>query len=194
MQATDIAESVAMPSRATIDALYNRIEQEKVKSVSGKYFIQESKLREFFTAAIIDRAVAELICDAPERLSLSKKIQQDGTIVFAILVSMGKADYIVCFRNHECLDRRLPISEELAKEVVPAFGVSFAREFQWQFLPYVFEQDMHDYHREVSEVGRIFPFVDLVEKIADGGFGEVTKSTIPTPLQHFFNSKVCRFV
>ena len=183
-----------MPSRATIDALYNRIEQDKVESVSGKYFIQESNLREIFTPAIIDRAVAELICDAPERLGLSKKIQQDGTIVFAILVSMGKADYIVSFRNHECLDRRLPISEELAKEVVPAFGVSFAREFQWQFLPYVFEQDMRDYHREVSEVGRIFPFVDPVEKIADGGFGEVTKSTIPTPLQYFFNSKVRRFV
>src|ERR1700729_1900037 len=102
----DNAESVEMAWRTTIDTLYNRIEHEKVKSVSGKYFIQEHKVREIFTPAIINLAVAELICDAPERLGLAKKIQQDGTIVFAILVSMGKADHIVSFRNHECLDRR----------------------------------------------------------------------------------------
>ena len=179
-----------MASRAIIDGLYNQIELGKVKSTSGKYFIQESRVREIMTPSVINRAVTELACTPPERLGLARKIQHDATVVFAILISMGKADYIVNFRNHECLDHRLPISEVLANEIVPEFGSSFTREFQWQFLPYVFELDMRDYHRDICEVGRIIPFVDPVETIAEGGFGEVTRVSIPTALQHFFDSKV----
>lgn len=193
MQPADTLHSVIMAPRAIIQMLYKRIEHEKVKSITGKYFIQESKVRAIFTPAIVDRAVTELMCGAPERLGLAKKIKEEATIVFAILISMGKEDHIVNFRNHDYLDHRLPISETLANEIVPEFGVSFAREFQWQFLPYVFKQDMSDYHLEVCETSRIFPFIEPVEKVADGGFGEVTKLTIPTALQHFFNSEVRRF-
>ena len=181
-----------MASRATIDALYSQIEHGRVRSVCGKYFIEQSKVREIFTPAKISLAVAELTCDAHERVGLVKKIQQDGTITFAILVWMGKADSIASFRNHGCLDRQLPLlSEARAQEIAPEFGLSFAREYRWQFLPYFFEQDMRDHHRVIKDVGMIFPFVGEIEHIAEGGFGQVSKLTIPTSLQNFFHSTVC---
>src|SRR5947207_15806839 len=104
-----------MTSRATIEGLYSQIERDRVRSVSGKYFIEQSKVREIFTPAKINLAVAELICDAHERVGLAKKIQQEGTIIFAILVWMMRADSIVIFRNHECLDSKLPLYEARAQ-------------------------------------------------------------------------------
>ncbi len=177
-----------MASRTIIEGLYSQIESHRVRSVSGKFFIQQSKVREIFTP-VIARAVDELICDAHERVGLAKKIKQEGTTTFAILVWMRRADSIVRFRNHECLDDKLPLHEERACEIAPEFGLSFAREYQWQFLPYFFKRDMCDYHREINEVGMIFPFVK-VEHIAEGGFGEVSKLMISTSLQEFFHSTV----
>jgi hypothetical protein len=75
-----------MASRETIKRLYRQIERDRVKSVSGQYFIQQSKVREIFTPAKIGLAVAELTCNAHERVGLVKKIQQDGTITFTILI------------------------------------------------------------------------------------------------------------
>jgi hypothetical protein len=178
-----------MASRATIEGLYSQIGRGRVGSVSGKYFIQQSKVWEIFTPTKINLAVAELTCDAHERVGLAKKIQQEGTILFAVLVWMRREDSIVSFRNHECLDNKFPIDEARAQEIVPEFGLEFAREYQWQFLPYFFNKDMREYHRQIKDVGRIFPFVK-VEHIAEGGFGEVSKLTIPTSMQTFFHSMV----
>ncbi|OCK76317.1 kinase-like protein [Lepidopterella palustris CBS 459.81] len=177
-----------MALKPTINGLYSQIEHTRVRSVSGKYFIRPSKVRDIFTPAKIELAVTELICDAYERVGLAKKIQQEGTLVFAILVWMRWADYIVIFRNHDCLDNKLPIPEARAQEIAPEFGLSFAQEYQWQFLPYVFRQDMSDHHCQIDDLGMIFPFVGEPEHIADGGYGEVSKLTILTSLQEFFMS------
>jgi hypothetical protein len=180
-----------MASRETIKGLYRQIERDRVRSVSGQYFIQQSKVREIFTPAKIGLAVAELTYDTHERVGLVKKIQQDGTITFAILVWMGKADSIANFRNHGCLDRQLLLlSETRVQEIALEFGLSFAREYRWQFLPYFFEQDMRDHHRIIKNVGIIFPFVGEIEHIAKGRFGQVSKLTIPTSLQKFIHSTV----
>jgi len=179
-----------MASRTIFEELYSQIERGRVRVVSGKYFIQQSRVREIFTPENIELAVAELICDAHERVGLAKKIQQEGTIVFAILVWMRKADFIVSFRNHECLDSKLPLHEARAQEIAEDFGLSFAREYQWQFLPYVFKEDMCDYHRQIDDVGMIFPFIGQVEHIAEGGFGQISRLTIPASLQEFFPNAV----
>lgn len=179
-----------MASKASIEGLYDEIARNRVRSESGRYFIQPSKVREIFTPAKIDHAVAKHIRDAHERVGLAKKIQQEGTILFAILVWMKEVDSIVSFRNHECFDDKLPVDEARALEIVPTFGRAFAREYQWQFLPYLFKRDMCDYHRRIDQVGMIFPFIGNVEPVAEGGFGTISKLTIPTSLQEFFHSEV----
>jgi hypothetical protein len=179
-----------MASRASIEGLYEEITRNRVRSESGRYFIQPSKVRGIFTLAKIDHVVAEHIRDAHERVGLAEKIWKEGTILFAILVWMKEADSIVRFRNHECLDDKLPVDEARALEIVPTFGRAFAREYQWQFLPYLFKRDMCNYHRRIDQVGVIFPFVGNVEPVAEGGFGTVSKLTIPTSLQEFFYSEV----
>jgi hypothetical protein len=104
---------------------------------------------------------------------------------------MGKADSIANFRNHGCLDRQLLLlSEARAQEIALKFGLSFAREYRWQFLPYFFEQDMRDHHRIIKNVGMIFPFVGEIEHIAKRGFGQVSKLTISTSLQKFIHNTV----
>ena len=83
-------------------------------------------MREVFTRAKIVLTVDELIFHAHELVGLAKKMQQEGTTLFAILVRMRRADSIVIFRNHECLDSKLPLYEARAEEIVPGFGFSFA--------------------------------------------------------------------
>jgi hypothetical protein len=178
-----------MASRPTLDRLYSLIENSRERSISGKYFIRPSKVREIFKLARINSAVAELGCDAHERIGLAKKIQQEGMLVFAILVWMGRGDHIVKFRNHDCLDNKLPISEARARVIVPEFGLSFAQDFQWQFLPYFFRQDMSDHHCQIDDLGMIFPFIEETDP-TDGGHGQVSKVTIPTSLQELCPSSV----
>jgi hypothetical protein len=52
-----------MASRPTLDRLYSLIENSRERSISGKYFIRPSKVREIFKLARINSAVAELGCD-----------------------------------------------------------------------------------------------------------------------------------
>jgi hypothetical protein len=186
----DCVVSVPMAARRIIEELYSQIERDRVRSVSGRYFIEQYKVREIFTADKIELAVSELVVDAHELVGLAKKIQQEGIIVFAILVWMRRPDYIVRFRNHECLNGKLPLHEARAQEIAPEFGLSFAREYQWEFLPYLFKEDMCDHHCQIDDLGVIFPFTGEVGDPIEGGFGQVSKLTIPTSLQRFFSTTV----
>ncbi|EUC47623.1 hypothetical protein COCMIDRAFT_3418 [Bipolaris oryzae ATCC 44560] len=172
-----------------LETLYQEIEKNRSRSVSGTYFICAEKIRSIFSLDKVELAIQELDCDPHERIGLANKIHQEGIVVFAILVWMRRSGNIVKFREHDCLDTQLPIPETRAQQIVPEFGLSFAREIQWQFLPYVFKKDMCDYHRYIHEANVIFPFVGEAEKIGQGGFGEVTRIQIPTNLQELFHSK-----
>lgn len=179
-----------MASERAIQILYEEIARYRVKAVSGTYFIHKSKLRDILSASRIKDAVDELECGVSDRIGLATKIYSEGIITFAILIWMQRADAITVFRNHEFLDSRLPIHETHAREIAPEFGTSFATEYQWQFLPYVFRKDMCDHHREIRETNVIFPFLDSVEMIGEGSFGEVSKVQIPTSLQEFLPGTV----
>ena len=172
-----------MASKETIKALRSQIEDNRVKSVSGQWFIPQSKVREIFSYDKIDLSVAELTTSVHDRLRLAESIQQGGTITFAILVWMREEDSIVSFRNHECLDNQLPLNETRAQEISPEFGLTFAREYQWQFQPYYFTEGMYNHHRVITD-GIIFPFVGE-EHIAEGGFGKISELSIPDSMQEF---------
>jgi hypothetical protein len=169
-------------STKTVKELHSQIERKRVKSSSGQWFIPQATVRNIFSPDIIKDAVAELTCAPQDRLGLVDDIHRRGTITFAILVWMGRADSIVRFRTCECLDNQLPLlSEARAQEVSPEFGLSFVREYQWQFLPYTFEENMH--YREIPDEV-ILPFV-REEHVTDGGFGKISKLWIPFSMQNF---------
>jgi hypothetical protein len=137
--------------------------------------------------AIID-AVGELDCPDYDRPGIVRKVFDRGIKTFSILIWMEKAKAIIDFIEHDLLDSRLPVEESLVVQVAPTFGKHFAQEIQWQFLPYVFEPDMYDYHLSIrSEY--IFPFT-AEAFIGDGGYGEVVKVTMPFSQQRFFASEV----
>jgi len=177
-----------MTSRPTIEWLYGQIEGAKERSISERYFIRPSRVRDIFTLATIERAVTELNCDTYDKVGLAKKIELEGVLVFAVLIYMRREDQIVAFRNHDCL--ALPVPEGKAVLIAPEFGVSFAREYQWQFIPYFFKRDMSEHHYEIDELGIIFPFIEEKNR-RDGGYGEVSELTIPASLQEFFPGMVC---
>jgi hypothetical protein len=178
-----------MSSKPTINWLRGQIEQHRTKAVTGQYFITKSEVRAIFKRPEIDLAVGELRCDTQDRVGLATKISAEGTITFAILIWMGREDLIALFRNHEALDSSLPLPETRAQKIAPEIGVSFSREYQWQFLPYVFKHDMCDYHRNIDD-DMLFPFIGEVEHVATGGYGEVSRVEILAPLQEFFPSQV----
>ncbi|OAL50981.1 kinase-like protein [Pyrenochaeta sp. DS3sAY3a] len=175
-----------MGPSSTLDHLYSEIERNRLYSESGKYFIAQSRIREIFTSRNIELALAELEIEDHERIGLAGKIQDQGKIVFAILVWMRRADSIVRFRNHECLDDKLPLHDQRAQKIVPEFGLSFAQQYQWEFLPYVFRKDMCDHHRQINDVGMIIPFVGELENAGEGAYGQVSCVNIPVSLQEFY--------
>jgi hypothetical protein len=174
---------MTMTSTKIIKELHSQIERKRVKSSSGQWFIPQATVRDIFSQDKIKDAVAELTCAPQEPLGLVNDIQHHGTITFAILIWMGRADSIVRFRTHGCLDDQLPLlSEALAQEISPEFGLSFVREYQWQFLPYTFEEKMHYHCKILDEV--ILPFV-REEHVIDGGFSKISKLWIPFSMRNF---------
>lgn len=178
-----------MAKREHINGLYSQIAQNRFLSISGEHFTPPARIEEIFTEVRVKNAVAELVCETYERKGLAKKVFQEGRIVFAILIWMGKPDAIVTFRNHECLDHSLPLSEAKATVIVPDFGRSFACEFQWQFKPYLLKQHMSDQHCNIDDTGTIFPFVKE-QKVGEGGHGEISKIEIQTSCQELLHSTV----
>jgi hypothetical protein len=178
-----------MAHGSSLEYLYSQIEHARVRSTSNRYFIQPSKVREIFNPQLIGSALAEIDCQDYDRIRLLEQIQHDGIITFAILVWMRRADFIVKFRNSDHLDSKLPIDERRAEDIASEVGLSFAREYQWEFLPYVFRKDMSDNHRKIYDLCLIFPFVDEND-LGEGGYGQISRLTLPSNMQEFFTNVV----
>lgn len=179
--------------KGTIQFLKQQIESKMVQSECGRYFLPESYLSIVFSFKDIEKAVSELGCAVHDRLGLAKKIYEEGTRVFAILIKNGQEDSIVAFREHDLLDARLPLSEAVVTRISNQFGTAFAREQQWQFLPYKFRRHMRDYHRHISDSEWILPFVGENEIVGSGGFGDVFKVNISSSQQDFVVNEVRTF-
>ena len=182
---------MAMAARKeTLRFLKRQIEGKMVRSESLQSFFPEMYLNVMFTLDDIRKAVDELGCPIVEKIGLAQTIHEKGTRVFAILIKNGEEDLITEFRKHEVLDTQLPLGEALAKRIAGDFGISFARDYQRQFLPYRFPRDMRDYHRHIKNSERILPFVGEPENVAKGGFGDIFKVAIFHSQQEFVPDKV----
>lgn len=158
-----------------------------MRSESGRYFLPNISLGTIFTLVAIEKAVQELRCQPDERIGLATAIYGEGKRTFAILVWMKEEDFIVTFRNHDALDRRLPLSETYAKEIAPKFGTRLAHVEQWMLLPFEFPPNMCEHHWEVNK-DQIIPFIGESEDVGKGGFGDVYQVSI-LPSQQAFYSK-----
>jgi hypothetical protein len=170
-----------MASKETIRSIWTQIENNRVRSISGRYFVPPSSLATILTAPAISKAVAELECEPEDRINLARTIQFRGRLIFAILIWMHEADAIVAFQRHRCLDSRLPLDEATAKSIVPNFGATFANDVQWQFQPYCFRRN------EDVEIGEaeILPYIQEARGMTQGGFGTLIKLEIHPSLQDF---------
>lgn len=161
-----------------------------IRSECRNYFFPERYLSVVFTLENIEKAVNELNCSIVEKISLAQTIHKGGIRVFAILIKNGEEDLITEFRKHEVLDAQLPLGKAKAKQIAGDFGVSFAENYQREFLPYKFSRDMRDNYRNINESERILPFVGEPKNIAHGGFGDIFKLEIFFSQQEFVLDKV----
>jgi hypothetical protein len=175
-----------MASRETLQSIWKQIENNRVESTSGRYFVPPSSLTAIFTPLAISKAVAELKCEPVDRIGLARAIQLDGTVTFAILVWMRVEDAIVEFRRHRCLDSSLPLDETTARKIAPNFGYTFCNEVQWEFRPYFFHRN-EDVEIRPTE---ILPFIQEVEQQKLGGFGAVAQLVVLPSLQDFYPRQV----
>ncbi|KAJ4424693.1 hypothetical protein N0V82_000621 [Gnomoniopsis sp. IMI 355080] len=175
----------ASSDQATSQALRQQLEDNMIRSTSGRSFLPDSSLPKIFTRSVVTKVVQELKCLPEEHIRLIDTIMEEGLKTFAILVWMHRANGIVLFRTHEALDNRLPLSEDLAKNIAPDFGAWFAREEQWRFLPYRFPPKGHERHVEIGEE-RILPFIGKSVDLDEGSFGRVFTMNIWPSQQAFF--------
>lgn len=178
-----------MPDRKITHALWTQIANNRVRSILGQHFLPPSSLPTIFTEYAISQAVEELQCEPDEKVRLAQDISEKTTVIFAILVWMRKEDSIVDFRNHGVVDANLPLDMDRANQISPELGDSFAREYQWQFIPYIFPSDMATHHK-VFQTDKILPFVAEQKRIAVGGFSHVTEVNIHPHMQKFYSEPV----
>jgi hypothetical protein len=174
--------------RVNIRSLRRQLQNCRVRSESGQYFIPDMSIISLITSSAVQYAVSELQCNADERIGLADRIYEEGKKVFAILILMGEEDSVIKFRNHRFLDDKLPLSEEDAQAVSASFGAAFA-DYQWELLPETFTPRMWENHQEFG-LKKILPFIERPQYVGEGGFGEVVKIKILPSLQAFYPQMV----
>lgn len=181
--------------KGTIRLLKRQIESNMIQSESRNYFFPELYLSIVLTLDNIEKAVDELDCSVVEKIGLAQAIHKGGIRVFAILIKNGEEDLITEFRKHEVLDAQLPLGKVKAKQIAGDFGISFAEDYQRQFLSYKFSRDMSDNYRNINESEKILSFVGEPKNVARGGFGDIFKVEIFYSQQEFVLDKVIsRFI
>lgn len=132
----------------------------------------------------------ELDCSIVEKIGLAQTIHKRDIRVFAILIKNEEKNLIIKFRKHQVLDAQLFFGKAKAKQIVDDFGVSFAKDYQRQFLPYKFSRDMRDNYKNINESERILSFVDELKNVARGEFGDIFKVKISHSQQEFVLDKI----
>lgn len=174
--------------RVKIDAIRVQIQENLNTSVSGRHFLPIDKFQEIFTLAAIEEAVKELGCEPEDRYNLANTIDQDGKALFAILIDTEKEDLIITFRQHEVLDKQLPLDKEQAQKIAGSVTGPRLVSNQWKFLPYVFPDRMWWCRRHIADA-MILPYVSC-KQIGLGASGVVEKIGIPGCQQNFVDEAV----
>ncbi|KAK8112870.1 protein kinase domain-containing protein [Apiospora sp. TS-2023a] len=161
-----------------------------VKSESMRCFIPDGVIEGILTLQTIEEIVPTLNCKSDQRIGLANRIHKEGQKTFAILVLMSEEDSIVVFRDHNLLDRSLPLSIDEAKVVDKTVGYRFVQS-QWDLLPYEFDHMMWENHQQIAQ-DTILPFIENPEPVGEGAFGVVERVHIQPSQQDFIASEFQR--
>jgi len=83
--------------------------------------------------------------------------------------------------EHEALDHALPFDITLAKSAMGTYGLEFAMDAQWEFLPRQFPTSSNMHHLVLRDE-EILPF-KVERKIGEGSFAEVYEISLPATMQ-----------
>ncbi|KAH7198914.1 kinase-like domain-containing protein [Fusarium flagelliforme] len=176
-----------MAPRPNISLLRRDLDRAMIASDSGLHFIPTASLEPIFNMRSIEDALLELDCQPDDRIGLTDEIYDKGKLTFAILILMREEERIILFRQHGCLDSRLPLSKVDVERIDADIALSFADQYQWRVLPRYLPQNMWEHH-QVYRDQEIMPFVGDPEYVTEGGFGEIHKIKVITSQQAFFPS------
>ncbi|GAW19567.1 hypothetical protein ANO14919_090550 [Xylariales sp. No.14919] len=105
-----------------------------------------------------------------------------------MLIYNDLQDCIVKFREHDTLDSRLPLSEDVAVNIAGEdVGRRLAQDFQWGFCPYTFPERMWECDCIVQRK-MVIPFIST-ETIGSGASSIVSRVGISPSQQHFIKEK-----
>ena len=180
----------------------SQLDRYTLKAICGRDFVRIGKLKEWLEAPSPKRDKTHLDIllpkhhDSPQHLvSHADLIENNGLVVFIILIVLGQAEHLKLFMREEINDSQLPIDfVTLGKKIqsgVPDAD-SLAGQFcaaQWKFCPATFEDG---YQRNYPE-SRILPIrrKEIINKkgatarlwqieVLEEFVGEKLRSAVPT--------------
>jgi hypothetical protein len=163
------------------------IERHVVQGYSGPRldqahdFVPLSALEEFFEdTARFTLMLGALFPDSDDVNISTTTILERGYIrVFAILLSIGRGEYIESFVHHKSLtDERLPFESRPPSWPPASQGNDFWKEFeeaQWKYCPHTFTRNDIDIHLDYRT---ILPIVERTEIVRRGGSSKIFKIKI----------------
>jgi hypothetical protein len=172
------------------DYLYQRILKLGLRNADDRLFIPEAALnREIFGSEARGDILTAIRGSGVEfhmEDEVLNSIMQGGKKVFAILVLINSVHYLRSFIERDGFqgpgwDGRLPFLQESHVESIidcPRSSASFY-ETQWVFLAPVFGGDRS--HRQLHD-RVVLPFIKD-EYLAEGGFGKISKVSLPRDYQ-----------
>lgn len=135
-------------------------------------FIPTPKLQTYFRDLRHIQQLLEALFAESERTIHPEEIQRNYSIVFSILLLIGKGRYIKCFVRHDHLrDQYLPFKSKPTSFPKASADVDFFDSFrkqQWEFCARTFEENM-DKHFDAEEV---LPIINM--KLLAGGVSAKT--------------------
>ncbi|KAF8526172.1 kinase-like domain-containing protein [Trichophaea hybrida] len=148
---------------------------------------QIGTLRNTAVTEAIKECVQEFAVQEHQETTVVNWIIADGKILFGILIWRKWLNKLIKFIEHDVLDSKLPLEENLASRIVENVGWDFAHNAQWEFLPKTLEKEMSDYHSHIPDQV-ILPFINET-RIGEGNFGEVFEMSVLPSLQTMIPEK-----
>ena len=158
------------------DSLRAKIAALRKESTDHRHFVSQKDLSVLLTKEAIATAIPECGIVDYRCPSAVNYVLNEGKIIFGILVWRRWEHTLNSFIEHGIIDGQLPLAVEQAQQVTHMFGLAFATDAQWGFLPRQLTKDMSGYHCHFRKE-EILPFTQMGD-LGAGSFGDVYKATV----------------
>ncbi|KAI1089438.1 kinase-like domain-containing protein [Rostrohypoxylon terebratum] len=165
--------------RTEFDRLRQEIRELKTPNWRKQEFIPFKGLCNALQNSNLIQVLRDCRISADKHQEIKHAVQNGGKRVFAILLELDRLDKFVNFMGqdhflHTTLDSRLPYEEAPLERIIPSDYRDFF-DTQWAYSSPLFTPDCQ--HR-IFHKRCVLPFIEVIN-IAEGGFGYITKATLP---------------